>query len=161
MLLLFTATLWKKKPGLDAVQCFPQHGSKAKHCSFISLISKAGFFIYLFIFFPLKNIWYCPRNEIRSFLSDKRLEQLPAVGEHSSSHSSCASPRTMPALPAPGSVPFASQRGISGPSCASISPGSASFCFQKASLQLNAGSGLGGWMGDGSGDLFFPPYSRS
>lgn len=52
MLLLFTATLWKKKPGLDAVQCFPQHGSKAKHCSFISLISKAGFFIYLFIFFP-------------------------------------------------------------------------------------------------------------
>lgn len=51
MLLLFTATLWKKKPGLDAEQCFPQHGSKAKHCSFISLISKAGF--YLFIFFPL------------------------------------------------------------------------------------------------------------
>lgn len=42
VLLLFTATLWKKKPGWNAVLSFPQHGSKAKHCSFISLKSRVG-----------------------------------------------------------------------------------------------------------------------
>lgn len=48
MLLLFTATLWKKKPGLDTVLCFPQHGSKAKHCSFISLTSRVKDFLFFF-----------------------------------------------------------------------------------------------------------------
>lgn len=49
MLLLFTATLWKKTPGLDAVLCFPQYGSKAKRCSFISLTSRVGFFFFFFL----------------------------------------------------------------------------------------------------------------
>lgn len=52
VLLLFTATLWKKKPGEDAVLCFPQHGSKAKHCRFISLTSRIGSSFSFLVFLP-------------------------------------------------------------------------------------------------------------